>query len=156
VQFEAPRGYNTDSDPSARDVAALIRLVREQHIKALFVENMTNPNLVEEIARDSGAVVGPSFTAMPCPGRRPGRQLRGHDAPQCDGAGRRHAEELGYVPSRRLSRHSWERATAREVTSALKWRIMTLSATGVARSQQRPSYTGKNGSPALRRAPAVC
>lgn len=59
VQFEAPRGYNTDSDPSARDVAALIRLVRDQHIKALFVENMTNPNLVEEIARDSGAVVGP-------------------------------------------------------------------------------------------------
>jgi len=61
VQFEAPRGYNTDSDPSARDVAALIRLVREQHIKALFVENMTNPNLVEEIARDSGAVVGPKL-----------------------------------------------------------------------------------------------
>lgn len=61
VQFEAPRGYNTDSDPSARDVAALIRLVRDQHIKALFVENMTNPNLVEEIARDSGAVVGPKL-----------------------------------------------------------------------------------------------
>jgi zinc/manganese transport system substrate-binding protein len=61
VRFEAPRGYNPDSDPSARDVAALIRLVREQHIKALFVENMTNPNLVDEIARDSGAVVGPKL-----------------------------------------------------------------------------------------------
>jgi zinc/manganese transport system substrate-binding protein len=61
VQFEAPRGYNTDSDPSARDVAALIKLVREQHIKALFVENMTNPNLAEEIARDSGVVVGPKL-----------------------------------------------------------------------------------------------
>jgi zinc/manganese transport system substrate-binding protein len=70
VQFEAPRGYNTDSDPSARDVAALIRLVREQHIKALFVENMTNPNLVEEIARDSGAVVGPKLysDALSAPG----------------------------------------------------------------------------------------
>jgi len=61
VQFEAPRGYNTDSDPSARDVAALIKLVREQHIKALFVENMTNPNLAEEIARDSGVVIGPKL-----------------------------------------------------------------------------------------------
>jgi zinc/manganese transport system substrate-binding protein len=61
VQFEAPRGYNTDSDPSARDVAALIRSVREQHIKALFVENMTNPNLAEEIARDSGVVIGPKL-----------------------------------------------------------------------------------------------
>ena len=61
VQFEAPRGYTADNEPSARDVAALIKLVRTQHIKALFIENMTNPNLVEEIARDSGAVVGPKL-----------------------------------------------------------------------------------------------
>ena len=58
VQFLAPRGYKTDSEPTARDVAALIRQVREQKIKALFVENMTNPGLVEQIARESGAVVG--------------------------------------------------------------------------------------------------
>ncbi len=59
VQFEAPRGYSTDSDPSARDMAQLIRQVRAQKIKALFIENMTNPVLIDEIARDSGAVVGP-------------------------------------------------------------------------------------------------
>jgi zinc/manganese transport system substrate-binding protein len=59
VQFMAPRGYNTESEPSAKDVAALIRQVREQKIKALFVENMTNPGMVEQIARESGAVVGP-------------------------------------------------------------------------------------------------
>ena len=43
----------------ARDVAALIRQVREQKIRALFLENMSNPGLVEQIARESGAVVGP-------------------------------------------------------------------------------------------------
>jgi zinc/manganese transport system substrate-binding protein len=59
VTFESPRGYNTDSEPSARDMANLIRQVREQKIKALFIENMTNPVLVDEIARDSGAAVGP-------------------------------------------------------------------------------------------------
>jgi zinc/manganese transport system substrate-binding protein len=59
VQFMAPRHYNTGSEPSARDVAALIRQVREQKIKALFVENMTNPGMVEQIARESDAVVGP-------------------------------------------------------------------------------------------------
>ena len=59
VRFEAPRGYTTDSEPSARDMAALIRQVREQKITALFIENMTNPVLVREIAEDSGAVVGP-------------------------------------------------------------------------------------------------
>jgi len=58
VKFQSPRGYNTSSEPSARDVAALIRQIREQRIKALFIENMTNPGLVEQIARESGAVVG--------------------------------------------------------------------------------------------------
>jgi zinc/manganese transport system substrate-binding protein len=59
VQFMAPRGYNTESEPSAKDVAVLIRQVREQKIKALFIENMTNPGMVEQIAREAGAVVGP-------------------------------------------------------------------------------------------------
>jgi zinc/manganese transport system substrate-binding protein len=59
VRFSAPRGYSTDSEPTARDVANLIRQVREQKVKALFIENMSNPTLVAEIARDSGAVIGP-------------------------------------------------------------------------------------------------
>jgi zinc/manganese transport system substrate-binding protein len=59
VKFQSPRGYNTSSEPSARDVATLIREVREQRIKALFVENMTNPGLIDQIARESGGVVGP-------------------------------------------------------------------------------------------------
>jgi zinc/manganese transport system substrate-binding protein len=59
VQFLAPRGFTTESEPSAKDVAALIRQVREQKIKALFVENMSNPGLIDQIARESGAVVGP-------------------------------------------------------------------------------------------------
>ena len=59
VHFEAPRGYSTDSEPSARDMALLIRQVRDQKIKALFIENMTNPVLIDEIARDAGATVGP-------------------------------------------------------------------------------------------------
>lgn len=59
VHFAAPRGYNSASEPTARDMAALIREVRAQKIKALFVENLTNPALIDEIARDSGATVGP-------------------------------------------------------------------------------------------------
>lgn len=58
VQFLAPRGFKTDSEPTAKDVAALIRQVREQKIKALFVENMSNPGLVDQIAREAGAMVG--------------------------------------------------------------------------------------------------
>jgi zinc/manganese transport system substrate-binding protein len=70
VQIEAAQGYNTDGEPSARDVAQLIRLVRQQKIKALFIENMTNPSLIDEIARDSGGVVGPRLysDALSAPG----------------------------------------------------------------------------------------
>src|SRR5258708_38744430 len=57
VQFLAPRGFTTDSDPSAKDVATLIRQAREQKIKALFIENMSNPGLIDQIARESGAEV---------------------------------------------------------------------------------------------------
>ncbi|MCW5745417.1 MAG: zinc ABC transporter substrate-binding protein [Alphaproteobacteria bacterium] len=59
VQFHAPIGISTDEEPSARDVAALIRQIRSQGIKAVFIENMSNPKLVEQIARDAGGSVGP-------------------------------------------------------------------------------------------------
>ena len=70
VQFLAPRGFTTDSEPSARDVAALIRQIREQKIKALFIENMSNPGLIDQIARESGATVGPRLysDALSVPG----------------------------------------------------------------------------------------
>lgn len=70
VQLLAPRGYNTNSEPSAKDMAELIRLVREEKIKALFVENMTNPGLIDQIAREAGAVVGPRLysDALSAPG----------------------------------------------------------------------------------------
>ena len=58
VEFSTPRGYSTESEATARDVAALIREARAQKVSALFVENMTNPNLIEQIAHDSGATVG--------------------------------------------------------------------------------------------------
>lgn len=59
VTFVAAHGAATDSEPSARDIAQLIRLARAQKIRALFVEAQGNPRLIAEIARDAGAEVGP-------------------------------------------------------------------------------------------------
>lgn len=58
VEFLAAAGTSTETEPSARTVAALIRQIREENVKALFVENMTNPRLIEQIAKDAGGVVG--------------------------------------------------------------------------------------------------
>ena len=59
VTFMAPEGVNTESEPSAKTVAALIRQIRREGIRALFLENISDPRLMEEIARETGAGLGP-------------------------------------------------------------------------------------------------
>jgi zinc/manganese transport system substrate-binding protein len=70
VEFRAPTGISTDEEPSARNVAMLIRQIRGEGIRAIFIENMSNPKLVEQIARDAGGVVGPRLyvDALSAPG----------------------------------------------------------------------------------------
>jgi zinc/manganese transport system substrate-binding protein len=59
VMFLAPEGLSTESEPSAKTVAGLIRQIRREGIRALFLENVTDPRLMQEIARDTGATLGP-------------------------------------------------------------------------------------------------
>ena len=58
IDFLAPVGLSTESEPSAGEVAALVRQMRDEGIHALFVENITDPRLVEQLAREAGAVIG--------------------------------------------------------------------------------------------------
>jgi zinc/manganese transport system substrate-binding protein len=58
VHFRAAVGMNEDSEPNAAGVADLIRQIRREHIAALFIENMTDPRLVEQLARETGASLG--------------------------------------------------------------------------------------------------
>lgn len=58
VTFLAPVGVSTESEPSAGGVAKLIRQIRTTGIRALFIENMTNQRLIDQIARESDGVLG--------------------------------------------------------------------------------------------------
>jgi zinc/manganese transport system substrate-binding protein len=58
IDFIAPQGVSTEAEASAKDVARIIRQVKAEKIPAVFLENVTNPRLVEQIARESGAKVG--------------------------------------------------------------------------------------------------
>ncbi len=51
-------GVSGEADPSARDVARVTDFARKQGAAGIFVENVTNPKLVRQIARETGAVVG--------------------------------------------------------------------------------------------------
>jgi len=58
LEFIAPQGLSTHDEPSAAEVAALIRLLRSEGVRAVFVENIRDPRLIEQIAEEAGATVG--------------------------------------------------------------------------------------------------
>ena len=58
LTFLAPQGMSGDSDPTAKGVADLIRQIKREKVKAVFVENISSPRLIESIAKESGASVG--------------------------------------------------------------------------------------------------
>ena len=58
LEFIAPKGVSTDAEPSARDVANIITQIRAQKIPAVFMENITDPRLMERIAEETGARIG--------------------------------------------------------------------------------------------------
>ncbi len=58
LTFIAPQGLSTESEASAKDVARLVRQIREQGIRAMFVENITDPRLLKRIAEETGASIG--------------------------------------------------------------------------------------------------
>ena len=49
---------STEAEASAADVAALIRQVKGDKASAIFVENVTDPRLVEQIASETGLKLG--------------------------------------------------------------------------------------------------
>lgn len=57
IQFSAPQGVNTESEPSARQVSAIIRQIKQQGIKAVFSENIKDARMIERIAKETGVKV---------------------------------------------------------------------------------------------------
>jgi len=58
IEFLAPQGMSTETEASAKDVGRLIRQIRKEKIKAVFIENISDPRLVERIAKESGTTLG--------------------------------------------------------------------------------------------------
>lgn len=58
VTFVAPLGVSTEDQPSAKGVAKLIDQIKREHISAVFVENISDPRLIEQIASETQAKVG--------------------------------------------------------------------------------------------------
>jgi zinc/manganese transport system substrate-binding protein len=58
MSFIAPQGVSTETEPSAKDVAKIIRQIKAQHIPAVFLENISDDRLMQQVARETGARIG--------------------------------------------------------------------------------------------------
>lgn len=58
ITFIAPQGVSTESEVSARDLAGIVRQIRAEKIPAVFLENITDPRLMRQIATETGAQIG--------------------------------------------------------------------------------------------------
>jgi zinc/manganese transport system substrate-binding protein len=58
ITIISPMGFSTESEASAGDIAKLIRQIRKEKITAVFIENVTDPRLMQQVAKESGATLG--------------------------------------------------------------------------------------------------
>ena len=58
IAFIAPQGVSTESEPSARDIAAIITQIKTGKIPAVFLENISDPRLMRRISAETGARIG--------------------------------------------------------------------------------------------------
>lgn len=58
LKMEGARGLSTEAEPSAQDIARIVRLARERKAKAVFLENVADPRIAEQLAKETGARLG--------------------------------------------------------------------------------------------------
>lgn len=58
LTFLAPQGIDTEAEPSAKELADLISFLNEEGAGALFVENISNGDLIAQISRETGIKIG--------------------------------------------------------------------------------------------------
>jgi zinc/manganese transport system substrate-binding protein len=58
IEFIAPLGVSTESEVSARDIARIITQIKTAKIPAVFLENISDPRLIQRISAETGAKVG--------------------------------------------------------------------------------------------------
>jgi zinc/manganese transport system substrate-binding protein len=63
LDIQSIQGISTESEPSAADLAEIARQAKSGQVKAIFLENMSNPTLAKTISAESGVPVGGELVA---------------------------------------------------------------------------------------------
>jgi zinc/manganese transport system substrate-binding protein len=57
LTFFAPQGMSTESEASAKQVAQLVRQIRQDKIRAVFFENMSDKRMLSQLSKEAGVKV---------------------------------------------------------------------------------------------------
>lgn len=57
IEFIAPQGVSSEAEPSAKQVASIIRQIKREGIKAVFTENIKDTRMIDRIAKETGVNV---------------------------------------------------------------------------------------------------
>jgi zinc/manganese transport system substrate-binding protein len=71
ITLLAVNGWTNKSEPSAAELARLARQIRAEHVKALFLDSITDPRTMQRIAAETGAMIGGTLygdSLSPAPG----------------------------------------------------------------------------------------
>ena len=135
LEVIAPEGVSTESEASAQDVAKIIRQIKAENIPAVFMENITDHRLLDQIARETGAKIGgDALYRRAVAARRPGADLSRHVPPQCRDA-HRGAVGLGspttlVMPGLAPGIHDFRLAQKRETWMVGTSPVMTAAISG--------------------------
>lgn len=58
VTFLSASGISTDAEPDPKAIAALIDVIREEGVTALFLENLSDNRLITQISEETGVAIG--------------------------------------------------------------------------------------------------
>ncbi len=61
LEVIAVEGIATGQEPDPQHIAGLITLLRARHVKAVFIESVASPKVVEQIGAEGGAALGGSL-----------------------------------------------------------------------------------------------
>ncbi len=62
VEGSVIASLSTESgEPSAQDIVKLVDAIKQTNTKAIFLESMSNPKLVERVAQEAGVKIGPEL-----------------------------------------------------------------------------------------------
>ncbi|MGO1395140.1 MAG: metal ABC transporter solute-binding protein, Zn/Mn family [Halomonas sp.] len=63
VNFLSPVGLSTEADPSGASMAALVDVIAEENVQALFHENMTNQSIITQLSEEAGLPIAGTLYA---------------------------------------------------------------------------------------------